>query len=49
MSPDKAAIHDDPQQRRHDSEVAVVHRSLAEGEGVSAAGWREEEGVGSMW
>ena len=47
MSSDKAATHDDPQQRRHDSEIVVVHRSLAEREGVLAAGWRGEEEVGS--
>ena len=47
MSLDRAAIHDGPQQRRHDSEVAVVHGTPAEGESVSAAEWRKEEGVGS--
>ena len=47
VSLDRAAIHDGPQQRRHDSEVAVVHRTPVEGEGVSAAELREEEGVGS--
>ena len=48
MSLDRAAIHDGPQQRRHDSEVAVVRGSPVEGEGVLAADWREQEGVGSM-
>ena len=48
MSLDRAAIHDGPQQRIHDSEVAVVHGTPAEWEGVSAAELKEEEGVGSM-
>ena len=48
MSLYRAAIHDGLQQRRHDSEVAVVRGNPVEREDVSAAEWREQEGVGSM-
>ena len=48
MSLDRAAIHDGPQQRRRDLEVAVARGTPAEEKGVSAAEWREQEGVGSM-